>query len=247
MYREPACYEGLSFFIGAPRLACESFVESNGQTAVLLGASGLIGGFCLHTLLADPSYTKIVLLVRRPLPISADARLLQKAISFDSLDANDFAGIGDVFCALGTTMRKAVSQEAFRRVDVEYPLTAAKMALQAGVGQFVLVSSVGADTASKSFYLRTKGELEREVGNLGFARAHIFRPSLLLGRRDEFRLGEGVMQAMAPVLNLAMIGGWRRYRPISAAAVGRAMVAAARQGSKGTSIYEYDEIIRFAS
>jgi uncharacterized protein YbjT (DUF2867 family) len=225
-------------------------LEIDNKTALLLGASGMVGGFCLQTLQADSNYARIVLLNRRMLPIATRVKppsVTQKTISFDSLSAEDFAGVDDIFCALGTTIRKAGSQEAFRRVDLDYPLAAARLARQAGATQFLLVSSVGADPRSKNFYLRTKGELEQEIAQLGFSALHIFRPSLLLGSRAEFRFGERVVQVAAPMLNLAMIGGLRRYRAIPAATVGRAMVAAAKTGNSGTQIHEYDEIIRLAA
>ena len=212
-----------------------------------MGASGLVGGFCLQALLAEPAYARIVLLNRRELPLAPHPGLSQKIVSFASLNPNDFTGADDIFCALGTTIRKAGSQEAFRRVDLEYPLAVAREALQAGAEQFVLVSSAGANAASTNFYLRTKGELEQEIGKLGFPAVHIFRPNLLLGKRPEFRLGERVVQLIAPLLNLVMIGGLRRYKAIPAAVVGKAMVAAAKQGKNGTFTYEYDEIIRLAA
>lgn len=216
------------------------------KTAALLGASGLIGGFCLQTLLGDPGYTEITALNRRPLLLSAHPKLMQKVVDFEALIPADVQGADDIFCALGTTIRKAGSQAAFRRVDLEYPLAAARAARQAGTTQFVLVSSVGADPASKNFYLRTKGELERELAGVDFRALHIFRPSLLLGRREEFRLGERMMTALAPVFNAAMIGGLRRYRAISAAVVGKAMVVAAGQRKSGTFMYEHDEIVALA-
>jgi uncharacterized protein YbjT (DUF2867 family) len=218
--------------------------EEYGKTAILLGASGLVGGFCLEALLEDAGYTRIVLLNRRALPIAANPRVTQKAISFDHLSPGDFSGAHDVFSALGTTIRTAGSEEAFRKVDVEYPLTAARIAHQAGARQFVLCSSVGADAWAKNFYLRTKGELEQEIGKLGFDRFHIVRPSLLLGKREESRPGERAMQAVTPLLNVVMLGPLRRFRGIPAATVGRAMVAAAGLSRPGTFIYEYDEIVR---
>jgi uncharacterized protein YbjT (DUF2867 family) len=217
------------------------------KTALVLGASGLVGGYCLQTLLADAVYGRIVLLVRRDLAAVRHPRLTQKLVNFDALTPADFAGAGDVFCALGTTIRKAGSQETFRRVDLEYPLSAAKLSRQAGAKQFVLVSSVGADAASKNFYLRTKGELEQVIGKLGFNALHIFRPSLLLGKREEFRLGERVAMAVMPLLNFAMVSGLRRYRAISAASIGKAMVAAAQSEASGTMVHEYDEITRLAA
>jgi uncharacterized protein YbjT (DUF2867 family) len=216
------------------------------HTALVLGGSGLVGGFCLRALLEDPAYGQVILLGRRELAVPAHPRLTQKIVSFENLHATDFASTEDVFCALGTTIRKAGSQDAFRRVDYEFPLAAARQALQSGAKRFILVSSVGADPRSKNFYLRTKGELEQAVSSLGFQAVHIFRPSILLGKREEFRAGERVATVIAPALNLALIGGLRRYRAIQAATVGKAMVAAARQEESGTKIYEYDQIVPLA-
>ncbi len=98
----------------------------------------------------------------------------------------------------------------------------------------------------KNFYLRTKGELEQAVSELGFPAVHIFRPSILLGKREEFRAGERVATVIAPVLNLALIAGLRRYRAIPAATVGRAMIAAAKQERNGTQVYEYDQIVKLS-
>jgi len=216
------------------------------RAALLLGASGLVGGFCLRALLEDPAYGRVTLLGRRELTVPAHPKLTQKAVSFANLSAADFADTDDFFCALGTTIRKAGSQDAFRRIDFEYPLAAAKQALNAGAKQCILVSSVGADARSKNFYLRTKGELEQAVGALGFQAVHIFRPSLLLGKREEFRIGERVASVIAPALNLALLGGLRRYRAISAATVGQAMVTAASRDGQGIKIYEYDQIVQLA-
>jgi uncharacterized protein YbjT (DUF2867 family) len=221
-------------------------MSANGKTAVLLGASGLVGGYCLQTLLSDSRYARIVLLGRRELAAARHPRLTQKIVDFEGLTQADFHRADEVFCALGTTMRKAGSKEAFRRVDVDYPLSAAQLSRQAGAKQFLLVSSVGADAAAKNFYLRTKGELEQEIGKLGFNAFHVFRPSLLLGKREEFRLGERIATAVAPLLNFAMAGGLRRYRAIRAASVGKAMVAAAQQEKRGTLVYQYEEIRKLA-
>jgi len=217
------------------------------KTAILLGASGLVGGYCLQTLLADTACERITLLTRRELVAVRHPRLAQRVVNFDALTLADFASGEVVYCALGTTMRKAGSKQAFRRVDAEYPLAAARLGRQAGARQFVLVSSVGANASSNSFYLRTKGELEQEIGRLGFDGFHIFRPSLLLGKREEFRLGERLAVVIMPLLNLAMLGGWRRYRAIPAAMVGRAMVAAIRDSKSGTFVYEYDAIRKLAA
>ena len=219
----------------------------NSKSALLLGASGLVGGFCLQALLAEPVYTRIVLLNRRQLPLEPHPRLEQKVVNFENFAPADFSGADDIFCALGTTIRKAGSPEAFRHVDLEYPLAAAQNARETGVKQFVLCSSVGANAKARNFYLRVKGELEEGIGKLGFFAFKVFRPGLLLGQRTEHRPGERLMTTLAPLFNLAMIGGLKRYRAIPAAAVGRGMVSAAQKDGSGTSIYEYDSILRLTA
>jgi uncharacterized protein YbjT (DUF2867 family) len=216
----------------------------NTRTAVVLGASGLVGGFCLRALVDDPDYSRVVTFGRRDLPAFTRAKVAQRVADLESLTPDDFRGVQDVFCALGTTIRKAGSQAAFRHVDLELPLRSAKAALQAGAEQFVVVSSVGADAASKNFYLRTKGELERELARLSFKAIHILRPSLLIGKRAEFRLGEVIAMALAPALDLVTLGALRKYHSVRAETVGKAMVAAARQRMSGASVDEYDAIAR---
>lgn len=215
------------------------------RTAVVLGASGLVGGFCLKALVDDPDYTRVLTFGRRELPAQMTrAKVTQRVADLATLSAEDFRGAQDVFSALGTTIRKAGSQTAFRQVDFELPLRAAREAFQAGVEQFTVVSSVGADPASKNFYLRTKGELEQELAKLPFRAVHILRPSLLTGKRPEFRLGERIAITIAPVLDLFTLGSLRRYHSIRAEIVGKAMMMAARQGSGGVHIYEFDEIVK---
>lgn len=217
------------------------------RTAVVLGASGLVGGFCLRALVDDADYTRVLTFGRRELPPLTRAKVTQRIADLANLNAEDFRGAQDVFCALGTTIRKAGSQEAFRKVDLELPLRAAQEALNAGAEQFVVVSSVGADPQSKNFYLHTKGELEQELAKLPFRAVHIFRPSLLIGKRQEFRLGESIAIKIAPALDLVTLGPLRRYHSIQAEIVGKAMVGVAKQETGGTQVYEYDEIVRLAS
>ena len=218
----------------------------NTRTAVVLGASGLVGGFCLRALVDDPDYSRVVTFGRRELPVFTRAKVAQRVAELESLSAEDFRGVQDAFCALGTTIRKAGSQQAFRHVDLELPLRAAVEAARAGVEQFIVVSSVGADPASKNFYLRTKGEMERELARMPFKAVHILRPSLLIGKRAEFRLGEVIATAIAPVLDLLTLGALRKYHSVRAETVGKAMVAAAKQGMSGASVDEYDAISRLA-
>lgn len=212
------------------------------RTAALMGASGLVGGHCLQALLAAPEWTRVVVLTRRELKLAANQKQEQKLADMGRLTAADFAGVDDVFCATGTTIRKAGSQEEFRRIDYEMPLGAARAAREAGARQFLIVSAAGADPESRNFYLRTKGELDRELEKLGFAALHIFRPGLLLGHRQEYRPMEKMATRLAPVMNLTLWGPLKRYRAISAETVGRAMVGAAKANRTGINVYEYEEI-----
>lgn len=216
------------------------------RTAILLGASGLVGGFCVRELVDDPGCTRVMTFGRRQLPALTRAKVSQRIAELAALTADDFRGAQDLFCALGTTIRKAGSQAEFRRIDLELPLHLANEAVQAGVEQIIVVSSVGADPNSKNFYLRTKGELEQELAKLPFRAVHILRPSLLMGKRDEFRLGEVIGMTVAPALDLLTLGKLRRYHSVHAQMVGRAMVAAAKQGIAGSHVYEYRQIVSLA-
>lgn len=216
------------------------------RSALLLGGSGLVGGFCLQALLADSTYASVISVSRRELAGQTHPKLTQKLIELDALASLELPPVNDVFCALGTTIRKAGSQQAFRRVDLEFPLAAAQQSLKSGAKQFILVSSVGADRKSKNFYLRTKGELEQVVSNLPFQAVHILRPSLLVGERTESRPGESFAIAAGKILQFLCVGPLRRYHPITAAKVGQAMVVAANANGQGSIVYEYDQIIGLA-
>lgn len=222
----------------------------NPKTALLLGGSGLVGRFCLQSLLRDDHYGKVIVLTRRPLPMGNAPKATQMVIDFAEIDRLSLdvigAAIDDVFCALGTTIRKAGSQEGFRQIDLEIPLAAARRSLGLGAQQFILVSSVGADSQSRNFYLRTKGQLEDKLQELSFKAFHIFRPSFLMGSREESRLGERLAIPLARVVQYALVGGWRRYRPINATDVGHAMVTAAKSQHQGRIVYEYDQIRRLS-
>jgi uncharacterized protein YbjT (DUF2867 family) len=217
------------------------------RTAVLLGASGLVGGHCLRELLVAGDYGRVIAIVRRNLSLASNQshieKLEQRVVDLSSVSPDDFAGVNDVFCALGTTIAKAGSQSAFRAVDYEMPMRAARAAKEAGVEQFLLVSSIGANPASGNFYLRTKGYLERDLATVGFKALHIFRPGLLLGQRQEFRFSEAIAQRIGPFLNAALWGPLRRYRSVRAKHVAKAMVRAAIKNGDGVNVYEYDEIV----
>jgi uncharacterized protein YbjT (DUF2867 family) len=215
------------------------------RTAILAGATGLVGGHCLRVLLESPDYGRVIAVVRRPLSL-AHARLEQHIVNFDLLGELDAAG-ADIFCALGTTIRKAGSQEAFRRVDLGYPTVLGERTSAAGARQFVLVSSVGANAKSTNFYLRVKGETEDAVSATPFEAVHIFRPSFLMGERAEQRPGEQTGIAIARALSFLALGPLKKYRPIEAGEVARAMVRAAVECRPGRHVYHWPEIIALAS
>lgn len=214
-------------------------------TALLAGASGLVGRACLARLLEESAYARVIALVRRPLP-DAHPKLEQQVVDFDrlGLEGTEFPAADDVFCCLGTTIKAAGSEAAFRQVDFVYVVSVASLALGRGAKQFLLVSSLGANPKSPIFYSRVKGETEAAIAALPFEGRQVFRPSILVGERTEKRTGERAGIAVMRGVAFAMLGPLRKYRPIAATTVARAMVRVARQAPRGVNIYESDAIER---
>jgi len=211
------------------------------RTALIAGATGLVGSLCLKQLLADPAYDQVIAISRRPVPES-HPKLSQKIGDFDKLGQLTSIAADDAVCALGTTIRKAGSQDAFRKIDLGYSKAFADLALAGGAQQFALVSSAGANHRSSNFYLRTKGEIEDAVKALPFTSVHIFQPGFLMGSRSEQRPSEGIGLALAKALQFAFIGGLRKYRPILASTVAAAMVAAVKRSEPGRHTYLFDDM-----
>lgn len=207
-------------------------------SAAVLGATGLVGRECVQLLLGEPTFTRVTALSRRPVPpTSGDDKLQHAVIDFDDLDTSrDVFAASHVFCALGTTIKQAGSQERFREVDLGYPAHAAELALVAGARHFLLVSSLGASADARTFYLRVKGELEQRIIGLGFRSVTIVRPSLLLGDRAEFRLGEQVASRFAWAFP-------RKYLAVHVRDVARALVGAAVEDRAGVRVIENAEIL----
>ena len=212
------------------------------RTALVAGATGLVGGHLLRLLLEDGAYERVTALVRRGVPLS-HKKLVQREINFDLL--RDLAGstrVHDVFCALGTTMRQAGSRDAFRKVDFTYVTELARLASDQRSSQFLLVTALGANPRSSVFYNRVKGEAEEAVKRLRFDAVHVFRPSLLVGDRKESRPAERIGTVLARLVTPVLVGPLRPYRPIAAETVARAMVRAAGEGRRGTHLYRSDQI-----
>ena len=215
------------------------------NTAVVAGATGLVGRYLLEVLLEDSFYDQIVTLVRRPMELF-ERKLEQRIVNFEDLRAPDLAGATHLFCCLGSTMKKAGSQAAFRRVDYDYPLMFARLGQEAGARRLMLISSVGADPAAGSFYLRVKGELERDLEPLDFEATHIFRPAVLLGARQEDRPGEQWAARLSRAFEWMMAGGLSKYRPMPAGLLAAAMAAAGERGEPGRHVHHYAQIARLA-
>jgi uncharacterized protein YbjT (DUF2867 family) len=214
------------------------------RQAILAGATGLVGRECLR--LALERYDSVTALVRRPLRMT-DPRLIAREIDFDRLGTIEVPRGAHIYCALGTTIKKAGSEAAFRRVDFDYPRMLAERAAAAGDARFMLVSSVGASTRSPNFYLRVKGELEDAVRAMTFESVHIFQPSILMGDREERRPGERIGIVVAHATAFLLAGPLRKYRGIPAADVAAAMLAAAQKEAHGCFVYRYDEIVELAA
>jgi uncharacterized protein YbjT (DUF2867 family) len=216
------------------------------RRALVAGASGLVGSHCLRQLLACPVYGEVTALVRRPLPLT-HPRLVQAIIDFDALPAAfPAADCEDVFCCLGTTIRKAGSQAAFRRVDFDYPVALAHVVREHNAQRFLLVSALGASASSRVFYNRVKGEVEQAVQAVEIAHTWCFRPSLLLGERTEHRPAERASILFARLVAPLLRGPLARYRAIDAAVVAAAMVSVAVHGH-ASGIIESEEIPRLAT
>lgn len=213
-------------------------------TAVVLGATGLIGEQLVQQLLNDPAFSKIRILVRRPLELS-HPKLEVEIVDFeDALKYRQKLGNGDcIFCCIGTTNKKVKGDKtSYRKIDFDIPVQAARLGKEAGFTKYLLVSAVGANAPSSNFYLRLKGEVEQEINAVRFDSFHVFRPSILLGRRKEVRLGEIVGKLFMQSLGVLFVGALKKYKGIQSATVAKAMVTAAKSDRKGMYIYHYHEM-----
>lgn len=218
------------------------------QTAVVIGATGLTGGHVVQALLHGETFSKVVVLVRGNFNVS-HPKLTVKKVDFGDMDNyQKQLGKGDaIFCCIGTTQKKVKGDMAqYRKVDYDIPVNAAVLGKQAGFNTFLLVSAIGANPQAANFYLRLKGEVDEAVSSAGLPSVNIFRPSLLLGNRNEVRLGEGIMQPVAKALSFLLRGRFAKYKPVEAQAVAKAMVVASRQAVPGNHVYEYTNITALA-
>lgn len=217
------------------------------RTASLLGATGLIGGHILNYLKEDAYFDEIKVIVRRPFEID-HPKVKVEIIDFENQQEyrNALQGSDIVFCAIGTTQKKVKGdKDAYRKVDFDIPVNAAKLGSEQGIKKFLIVSSLGADSSKSGFYLKLKGEVEDAlIEQMKNAKEQqqlsIFRPSLLLGERSEQRFAEDIGQFFSKILKFLMPG---KTKPIEAKNVAKAMVEVAKENKKGVEIYHYKEMM----
>ena len=212
------------------------------RSIALFGATGLVGRECLSFLLDRPEYSRVVVFVRRQvsfdLPPDQQKRVAVQVADFDRLASYaSLLAVDQILCALGTTIKKAGSQEAFRTVDFAYPAQIARLACERGAQHFLLVSALGANARSSVFYNRVKGELEDAVLALPYRSHTIVRPSLLVGDREEVRPGEKIGAKLAFLIP-------RKYKPVRARDVAWSLISAAIADDPGISVIESKQIER---
>ncbi len=210
------------------------------STAIVVGATGLVGSELVDCLAAAEHITSIVTITRRAMAHSSD-KVRNHVVDFERLsDHADLLNGDMLFSCLGTTLKQAKTIDAQRKVDLWYQYESAQLAANNGVAHYLLVSSSGASAKSVSPYLRMKGELEDKVQRLAFPHISIFQPSLLVGDRNQPRLGEAVAAMLMPTL--CKLPGLRRYRPISGCEVARKMVSQSIAPSEKFSLFTLDEV-----
>ena len=211
------------------------------KTAIIFGATGLVGSHLLNQLLEDPLYSKVISISRRDTGIR-NTKLEDITGDLTNRDFLKNHINGDViFCCLGTTIKKAGSQEAFSLVDLHLPVLIAEIGEKNNIPVMVVISSLGASTGSSNFYLRTKGQMEKQVFGFNYDKIIIFRPSLLLGKRNDFRFGEALGKPFLQIASLFLFGTWKKFKAIEATTVAKAMRILTEE-SNGKIIIESDEI-----
>ena len=216
---------------------------SSSKTALVIGATGLIGKQVLNFLLASPVYKQIKILTRRSTGVQHE-KLNEILFDFDRPEAS-LVKADDVFCCMGTTIKKAGSEEAFKKVDFQYPLQIGRLAKLNGSSKYLIVTAMGADPKSFIFYNRVKGEIEKELADLHFDTLHLLRPSLLLGNRGETRVAEKIGEKLAKILDPVMIGPLKKYAAIDSAKVAKGLLELAQLPQKGVFIHDSAELQQF--
>jgi len=215
----------------------------NLKNAIIAGSTGLVGSALVSQLIQDESFESVILFLRKQNG-SNHPKIKPVIVDFDNLENNAYSDTPThAYCCLGTTIKKAGSKDAQYKIDHDYVIAFAKVCKQMGVKTFSVVSSLGANFESKNFYLNTKGQMEEDLKSLGFETLIIVRPSLLLGNRNEFRLGEKIASFCMKLFSPFFIGSLKKYKGIQDVAVAKAMIYYSSFSNKGTFIHENDELL----
>ncbi len=210
-------------------------------TSIIAGSTGLIGGNVIKVL--SNKKQSAIALTRRSIP-NLPPNITEMIIDFDAFEKNgSLPSCNNVFICLGTTIKTAGSKENFRKVDIDYCLSIARKAKESGAETLSLISSIGANSSSKNFYLRTKGELEESIQSLGFSTVNIFRPSFLVGERSEKRLAEKIAINLAKIMDLFLIGTASKYRSVKAESLAKTMVLKA-DSKPGVNYFYFDDFLK---
>jgi uncharacterized protein YbjT (DUF2867 family) len=224
----------------------QSNYQHMANKAVIAGASGLVGSELLNILLHENFYDEVLVLVRKELPLQ-HKKLVQLVIDFNQLKSHAAAINGHaLFCCLGSTRAKTPDMKQYYAIDHDYPVQLAQMALQNNIKQYHLISAIGANSQSKNFYTRLKGETENDIAHIGLKTVHIYQPSLLTGNRKEYRLVERMAAGLMKVVDPLLAGGLKKYRSIPAATVAKAMYKQSLNTDEGLFIHPSDHIKQLA-
>jgi uncharacterized protein YbjT (DUF2867 family) len=224
------------------RTFAEIFLLIMTKKAIIVGATGLIGSRLLKILLANHTYGEVLVIGRKKIR-TKDTKLTQLVVEFEHLDHYAASITGDVlFCCIGTTRHQTPDKAEYRKIDHDYPLALAEIAVRNGIEQYHLVSAIGANAKSSRFYPRIKGETEEDIKNTGLKSLHIYQPSILIGRRKKIRLLESLAIAVITIVSPVLIGSLRKYRAIKATTVAAAMFKLSLKYKPGVFTYTSDII-----
>lgn len=213
------------------------------QTAVVIGATGLTGSHLVQQLLADDAFNAVRILVRKPVALQ-HPKLRVELVDFNNYEEyKTKLGKGDcIFCCIGTTNSQVKGDEiAYRKIDFDIPVNAARFGKEAGFQQFAIITAATANSKSRIFYNRLKGEVEEVIATFQYQSFHIFRPSFIMGERTEQRLGEKIFRIIFQTIAKLLPAAWR---PIDAATIATAMINSTKKGRPGMNLYYYKEMLR---
>lgn len=208
------------------------------KKALVIGSTGLVGKSLVNQLISSGNYSQITAIVRKKNSFD-NSKITELVVDFDNMETLEFQA-DHIFCCLGTTIKTAGSKEAFRKVDHDYPIAFARKGLKSNTQLFAIVTAMGASAKSSIFYNRVKGQVENELSQLAYPHLGIFRPSMLLGDRNEARLGEKIGKQFMKLFEFIIPA---KYKAIHVDTVARAMIKYAKKPGKGITIEENDAML----